>query len=124
MAFLIPTGLHAKQLVDFCMMNTATNQMVADHSCCGDDTEKKTVENQTHAHHDCGWGFVCACDIGNSALDDQEWIHSSQVFNGFLTKKETLLPFLSTDELINDNQQIRIGEYDPPLWLLYDTFLM
>jgi len=75
-------------------------------------------------HHECDWGFVCACDIGNSALDDEEWIPSSQSYDGFLTEKETLSPFLSTDELINDEQQIRIGQYDPPLWLLYDTFLM
>ena len=124
MAFLIPTGLHAKQLVDFCMMEMAANEMATDHSCCESDAEKDMAENQTHAHHECDWGFVCACDIGNSALDDEEWIPSSQSYDGFLTEKETLSPFLSTDELINDEQQIRIGQYDPPLWLLYDTFLM
>lgn len=124
MAFLIPTGLHAKQLLDFCMMEMAANEMTADHSCCDGDAEKDMTENQTHSHHECDWGFVCACDIGNSALDDEEWIPSSQSYDGFLTEKETLSPFLSTDELINNEQQIRIGEFDPPLWLLYDTFLM
>jgi hypothetical protein len=124
MAFLIPTGLHAKQLVDFCMMEMSAHEMTADHSCCESDADSDKAQNQTHAHHDCDWGFVCACDIGKSTLDDEEWIPSSQIIEGFLTEKETLPPLLLADELINDEQQNRIGEYDPPLWLLYDTFLM
>lgn len=123
MAFLIPTGLHAKQLVEFCMMEMAANEMAADHSCCESETKEKQKETDNHKHHECDWGFVCACDIGKSALDDEEWIPSSQSFDGFLTEKETLTPFLSIDERINVEQQIRIGTYAPPLWLLYDTFL-
>jgi hypothetical protein len=62
MAFLIPTGLHAKDLVEFCKMEFGSvpaetagipaDEMKAGHSCCESGDEEPS---QDHAHHDCEW---------------------------------------------------------------------
>jgi hypothetical protein len=123
MAFLIPSGLHAKQLVDFCMMDSAVTEMAADHSCCESDSKETEAETKAHQHHDCDWGFICACSIGHSQLGDEDWIPVSKAKEVILSKADDLSPLISPGEPIPADQHIRIGEYSPPLWLLYDTFL-
>ena len=97
--------------------------MAADHSCCESDSKEKETETESHQHHDCDWGLICACNIGQSQLGDEEWLPVSK--DGEITLSQTgdLTPFFTSAESISADQQIRIGEYDPPLWLLYDTFL-
>lgn len=132
LAFLIPTGLQAGQIVDFCMMEMSTHptceasnhtgMMANDHSCC----ESAPIEenNTDHTHQDCDWGFICACSAGQNHLGDTEWIPTTKNLETTLTQQGDILPFFTSSEQIQADQQIRIGEYDPPLWLLYDTFLM
>jgi len=125
MAFLIPTGLHAKQLVDFCMMEMGSHAMTSSsssHDHC--ETESDEEEKETSEHQHCDWGFICACKIGESQLSDEEWIPTSKNIDITLIQLGDLPPFFASAEHIQAEQQIRIGEYDPPLWLLYDTFLM
>lgn len=123
MAFLVPSGLHAKQLVDFCMTDVkgAATEMAANHSCCDSEAEEKQTES--HQHHDCDWGFICACAIGESALSDADWIVSSTDAAVELTKKENLTPFITSSERISTSQNKQLAQHDPPLWLVYDTFL-
>ena len=125
MAFLIPSGLHAKQLVDFCMidMKGASMEMAADHSCCESEAEEQQKQSDTHQHHDCDWGFICACSIGESALSDADWIVSSTDAAIQLAEKENLTPFINTSERISTSQNKQLAQHDPPLWLVYDTFL-
>ena len=123
MAFLIPSGLHAKKLVDFCMMDSAETEMAADHSCCESESKEKKTETESHPHQDCDWGFICACDIGLSQLGDKEWIPSSADNEIILAKTGEFFPMITFSESVPADHQARIGEYDPPLWLLYDTFL-
>lgn len=134
MAFLIPTGLHAKQLMDFCMMEMASypssdvtqhsGEMATDHSCCESEAEENEKQTDSHSHHDCDWGFICACSIGQSQLGDEEWIPTTKNIEIILTQQGELIPFFTFGEYVQADQQIRIGQYDPPLWLLYDTLLM
>lgn len=130
MAFLIPTGLQSKQLVDFCMMEMHTHSagetvhhtgdMPVDHSNC---EWNQSEENKTnHTHNDCG--YICACSVGQSLFGDKEWIPITKNIEITLTQQGELAPFFTSSEHILADKQIRIGEYDPPLWLLYDTFLM
>ncbi|MCC5941144.1 MAG: hypothetical protein JJU37_06330 [Balneolaceae bacterium] len=125
MAFLIPSGLHAKQLVDFCMMDmkAAATEMAADHSCCESEPVDKENEPENHQHHDCGWGFICACDIGESVLSDADWILSTTDAAVELTKKENLTPLITSSERVSTSQNKQLAQHDPPLWLVYDTFL-
>jgi len=125
MAFLIPSGLHAKQLVDFCMMDmkSASTEVATENSCCESESKEKPAETDTHQHHDCDWGFICACNIGQSQLGDEEWLPVSKDTEITLSQTGDLSPFFTSAESIPSDQQIRIGEYDPPLWILYDTFL-
>jgi len=87
MAFLIPTGLHAKQLVDFCMMEMAANEMAADHSCCESDAEKDMAENQTHGTTSVT-GALCAPAILETVLlMMKSGSLPLKVTTGFLPKK-------------------------------------
>jgi hypothetical protein len=134
MAFLIPSGLQAKQLVDFCLMEFSSHtsahtaaipfdEMEPDHSCCVSNPDDETASD-AHSHSACDWGFICACSIGQSQLSDEEWIPVSNDTEIILAKTGDLTPFITSGESIPAGTQIRIGEHDPPLWLLYDTFLM
>ena len=123
MAFLLPAGLHAKQVVDFCMMEMNHHEMAttaSSHDHC--DTEP--AEESASDHQECDWGFICACSAGQSQLADKEWIPVTNNLEITLTQQGELLPFFASSEHVQADKQIRIGEYDPPLWLLYDTFLM
>jgi len=125
MAFLLPSGLHAKQLVDFCKMELAgsvTIEMTEDHSCCESEAEEEKTES--HQHHDCDWGFICACSIGQSQLGDEDWVPTHKDTEVVLTETGSITPFYTNTEEFPAYNQPRIGEYNPPLWLLYDTFLM
>lgn len=130
MAFLIPTGLQSKQLVDFCMMEMHTHpagekahhtgDMPVSHSNC--DWDQSEAKKTNHTHNDCG--YICACSIGQSQLGDEEWIPITKNIEITLTQQGEPAPFFTSSEHIQADKQIRIGEHDPPLWLLYDTFLM
>lgn len=130
MAFLIPSGLQSKQLVDFCMMEMHTHpagetahhtgDMPADHSSCEWNPSEEKKSN--HTHNDCG--YICACSIGQSQLSDKEWIPITKNVQITLIQQGELEPFFTSSEHIKADKQIRIGEHAPPLWLLYDTLLM
>ena len=127
MAFLIPTGLQAKDLVEFCMMEMSSHQTThttssdSSHHCDAEPAEEKDDEQE---HPNCDWGFICACSIGQSQLSDEEWIPTTKNLEITLTQQGDLAPFYTSGDHIRADQQIRIGQYAPPLWLLYDTFLM
>lgn len=123
-ALLVPSGLHAKQLVDFCMTKTTHSAMAADHSCCETTAEPDHHQNEDASHHDCDWGFICACNIGENLLSDNDWITSNNDVTVTLAETENLTTFITSAEPIHREQQHRIGQYNPPLWLLYDTFLI
>ena len=97
--------------------------MAADHSCCETMTEPADQHDAETDHHDCDWGFICACNIGQSQLGDSEWIVSTNEVTVTLAESENLTTFIASADPIHRDQQLRIGQYDPPLWLLYDTFL-
>ena len=126
LAFLVPSGLHAKALAEYCMADSNhASGMPADHSCCESNPADESDEHQPIGHHNCGWGYVCACNIGQSQLGDAEWIIPGCDFHIFISESATSVPLLSsTDELIRQEQLIRIGQHSPPLWLMYDTFLI
>jgi hypothetical protein len=124
MAFLIPSGLHAKQLVEFCLINSQeATEMAADHSCCESEQGDTDNEPDKSHHDDCGWSFICACHIGESALSDSNWILSTTDAEIRLTEKENLTPFITSAERVPATQNKQLAQHDPPLWLVYDTFL-
>lgn len=127
-AFLIPAGLQAKQLVDFCMMEMNHHEgmeMVDDHSCC---TEKETTHNDhkddsTHSH-ECESMGICACNTGQLLLKNTDRTIVSNEFSVILPQKTYLIPFITSDEPISFSNAHNLSQYKPPLWLMYDTFLM
>lgn len=123
MAFLVPSGLHAKQLVELCMGKNSTVEMSANHSCCESDAKPAEHDDGKTLHHNCDWEVICACNIGQTQLGDREWIISNHNFTAFIPETEGSGPLFNTIESIRPDQNKRIGQHDPPLWLLYDTFL-
>ena len=126
LAFLIPSGLHAKQLVDFCLMEIVhheTTEMADDHSCCVADEPVHNKSDQ-HQQHDCGWIGICACDIGDTTLSNFQWTTVSNDFTAVFSKQFDLTPFITSDEPIDNLLLHQLRQNSPPLWLMYDTFLM
>lgn len=124
MVMMVPSGLHAKQLVDLCMNHSETAEMSADHNCCENSTETEHQTNTHQAHDDCDGGFICECNIGERKLSDEEWIIATNNVAIQITETDDLKLFNPSVEPIHRDQQNRIGQHDPPLWLLYDTFLI
>lgn len=121
-ALFVPTGLHAKQLVDFCKPAPIEQPMAADHSCC--DQPDENENSKTHSNHHCDWGMICACNAGLSDLNDAEWIVANNNLAVTITESTILSNLIPSTEPIHSDQQIRIGQHKPPLWLLYDTYLI
>lgn len=122
LALFVPTGLHAKQLVDFCKPAPIEQPMAADHSCC--DEPDETEKSDAHQDHNCDWGFICACNISLSDLNDTEWVVANNNIALTLTESATLSFHILSSEPIHSDQKFRIGHFKPPLWLLYDTYLI
>lgn len=121
-ALFVPTGLHAKQLVDFCKPSPVEQPMAADHSCCDEPNENENSD--AHQDHNCDWAFICACNVSESELNDTEWIVTNNDFAVKLSESETLSLHIPSSEPIHFDQKLRIGQHKPPLWLLYDTYLI
>jgi hypothetical protein len=122
MALFVPTGLHAKQLVDFCKPSPVEQPMAADHSCCDDSDEKESADS--HPHQDCDWGLICACNLGASELIDKEWVVANNDLIIKLTESESFSVSIPFIEIIHRDHQIRMGQHAPPIWLMYDSFLI
>ncbi|MEX1270698.1 MAG: hypothetical protein WEA56_16915 [Balneolaceae bacterium] len=121
--FLLPAGLHAKQLVEFCMTEMHSHEMMdSSHDCC--DSEEEKQPESTHGHHDCDGILICACSADVAPLSKENGIPVSPSFAVVLESITGNYSAFSFDEPVRSDLQIRIGQHDPPLWLLYDTFLM
>jgi hypothetical protein len=122
---LLPSGLHAKILVEFCLTQVQENsKMLPDHSCCeSHDDESDQKQNSDHHNH-CDWGVICACNISESFLNDEEWVVKSHNDHIRTVGNEFIIPIITDDDPIVHKFDLNIGEYDPPLWLLYDTLLL
>jgi hypothetical protein len=128
LAFLIPSGLQAKQLVDFCMMEMGhhnTMEMTDDHSCCTEKEPTHHNQNDDSTHsHECESMGICACNTDQPLFKDADWTIVTNEFSIILSKKTYLTPFITSDERISFNNAHNLSLYKPPLWLMYDTFLM
>ena len=133
---ILPTGLHAKQLVDYCFDRdgyaTHTHASVEhhtpdeareadDHNCC--PVENWQTESMAGiSHEDCGWGFICTCHIDLASLSDQNWTVPAKVFVGELDPVELLDPN-SGSEAVTEPARIAYTYSTPPIFLLNSTFL-
>lgn len=124
LAFVIPTGLHAGELMEFCNMEMNSHSKMAEntHSDCQTASDHKN--NDENQHDDCEFGLVCACNIGFSALSDKDGIVVSGSSQIIISESESPYPFTATNERIPFIHQHRINQHTPPLWLMYDTFLL
>ena len=127
-AFLIPSGLQAKQLAEYCMMEMSHHdkmEMADDHSCC---TEEAPSQHDSHkkSGHDCESDEmeICACEIDLSYYEATDTILISNEFVAYLPKQFDLTPFTSADESIHQNQSRHLYKHSPPIWLMYDTLLL
>lgn len=106
-------------------MDTSDTEMADQHRDCHPNEDPQDATNDDQASHpDCDWGFICACNIGQSQLGDEEWVPTHKDIEVVHTEGETLSPYSTPSQDIFADRQPRIGEHAPPLWLLYDTFLM
>ncbi|MDZ7755769.1 hypothetical protein [Rhodohalobacter sp.] len=126
-AFLIPSTLQAKQLVDFCKMEMHHHdgmEMVDDHSCCTEEVPSQHDSHQNKGHDNCDDIQICACELDHSYFEVTDWILVSNEFTAYLPKQIDLTPFTSSDESIHQDQKRNQHEHSPPIWLVYDTLLL
>jgi hypothetical protein len=121
---LLPSGLHAKAFVEFCLIQAQENSvMLPDHSCCESQDDKNDHKPGPDHHNHCDWGVICACNISESFLSDVEWIVKTHETHLRPVENEIIIPHITNDDQIVQKYELNIGEHDPPLWLVYDTFL-
>ena len=117
----IPSGLHAKALIDYCFSTTAAKgaPMQQDHSCCLPDRPDETSGNK----HDCEWETVCTCHIEPAPLSELEWTAPKP------DDKAAELPVqpvsLSAMDTAGEDMPMPAEIYrsGPPLWLMNATLL-
>ena len=126
-ALLLPTCLHAKQLADYCSLEMAahhTMDSTAQDSChdeTGDDHRNTVPDKSEH----CDSLSLCACTSDEASRIDDNWLISSTVSVATLpVDPEFRLYPVILSEKIPPSLSGPINQHAPPLWLLYDTYLI
>ena len=91
------------------------------HECY--ETSGEVNGNSAHSHHDCEGGSVCDCYVDQFTSNEEILVPVSSVAI-ILQKGRFNLTLFSSDEPLRPDQQVRIGQHDPPVYLLYDTLLI
>ena len=123
MAFLIPSGLNAKQLAEFCMPGHHGDMgMMADHSCCQPVPEKPNASD--HQQHDCDEASLCTCNISESVRGEEKFIQpvKKQILQPTETELKTSI--FTSKQPKQAETKLSPTSNDIPLWLMFDTFLM
>jgi len=127
LSFLIPTGLLAKQLAEFCMPMTDHHEemdmgMMADHSCC-QPLSDEAGENE-HSQHNCDEASLCTCSVSERDPGEEEFLQPVKKHILQPTVSELQTPFFSSDQPTQAEIHTIPANSDIPLWLMFDTFLM
>ena len=129
-ALLLPVCLHAKQLADYCSHEMAahhTMDSTAQNSChdeAGDDHHNTDTVPDTTGEH-CDSLSFCACSSDEAPRIDDNWLISSSVSLAILpVNAQSRLNALILSEIIPPSLSGHINQHAPPLWLLYDTYLL
>ncbi|WP_141691534.1 hypothetical protein [Rhodohalobacter halophilus] len=126
LAFLIPAGLQAKQLADFCMMEMShhdTMEMSDNHGCCMEDAPQHHNHSDSHDHN-CDEMQFCACDLNPTLHKTKEWTRVSNDYSAYLSESDNQKIFNRIDKYQSDKPDTFLNVHSPPLWLMYDTLLL
>lgn len=122
LGILLPSALHAKQLVDFCMMEMNHHEMMdGSHDCCISDLSDHEATHKSQ--HDCETAQICACTVDTSQADNQFRVPTAESSAVILSQTGFNFMVTSPDEFIYKEYLAALGEDYPPLYLQYDTFL-
>lgn len=120
----LPTGLCAKQLMEFCHTDVSAEHapdMHSNESHC----PMKTEAGDTHddqASHDCEDDETCDCHIEQAKTQDPNWISPKNFTPAALAGKPEFHPVNNPD--FYRYPYLSDGTYStPPLFLLNSTFL-
>ena len=126
-ALLLPTCLHAKQLADYCSLEMAahhTMDSTAQNSCHDEPGDDHHTTVPVKGQH-CDSLSFCACSSDEAPRIDDNWLISSTVSVAVLpVEPEFRLPPVNLSENIPPALSGPINRHAPPLWLLYDTYLL
>jgi hypothetical protein len=124
-AFLLPAGLHAGQLADFCMSEMASHHTPSEHARqnCHDDGNHET-DTASDSHQLCGSLAFCTCKLDEAPINNKSWLISSTGSVAILPVYTTAQKPVTVSESIAPDLRSPINRHAPPLWLLYDTYLL
>jgi len=113
---LLPSGIHAKAFVEFCLTNPAASKTMAeDHACCTGTTNRDLA-------HDCEWQAFCTCHIEPAPLSEQNWTNPTidNPQHTAAVQSVTALPI----ELYLSPLAPGVSHLEgPPIWLLNRALL-
>src|SRR5690554_402280 len=75
--FILPTGLQATQMADFCMMEMSSSHHMPDSSHHHSEDAPQSKKQTSHGHQECDWGLICACSVDQAPLSEESWIPAS-----------------------------------------------
>ncbi len=119
----LPTGLCAKQLMDYCITGQDEYQFEAamEHDDCHPPENEKAEQNE-RTQHICEGELICICNIELAPLSEQFWTMQKTVVSGALAVVTTVESETPRD--IFHSTTTSEGTYStPPIFLLNSTFL-
>lgn len=121
--FLLPSGMHAAQFLDYCMMEMPAHHEMTDHAHTPCDSSGKDASTETDSFDDCDNTVICACSIDETPFNRENGLISSP--GSAITLPETGFDhtLFSANEPIRNELRFGLNHHSPPLYLLYDTFL-
>lgn len=123
LVILIPSGLQAKQLAEFCMPDQHDDMaMMADHGCC--ETQPDDDNRSNHDQDHCEEASFCTCNITERVPGEEEFLQpvKKQIIQPTVTELQT--PLFGEDQPNREEFFDIPAGNDIPLWLMFDTFLM
>lgn len=121
---LLPTGLQAKQLMDFCMMEMSHHAMNMNdsHDCCLPMENHQSGQQKNN--QDCDTGQICACSLDEAPVKNESVVPVNFAGAVILAENGFKFTLTSPDEIIHKDLTPDSHQYSPPLYLQYDTFLI
>ncbi|PWN05867.1 hypothetical protein [Rhodohalobacter mucosus] len=126
-ALLMPTCLHAHELAEFCSTDMAAHHSMNDSA---QDSSHKGSDNNHHApapdeEQHCGSLAFCACSSDEAPRIDENLLIPSTVSAAMLpADPDFRLQPVTLSKNISPALSGPINGHAPPLWLLYDTYLL
>lgn len=122
MGTVLPVGVHAVQVVDYCLMSSAAESISMSTDCknCLNEHEVPVADDVNSKH--CEWEIKCSCHIDQAPLNEQKSTIPISTSIGTLSFPINFIPESHGE---NFHRALTHSEFysTPPIFLLNSVFL-